>query len=35
MPRRLLRDHLTVADEWLYLDEVAADLQRPGTARRA
>ena len=32
MPRRLLRDQLSVADEWLYLDEVAADLQRPGTA---
>jgi uncharacterized protein (DUF934 family) len=32
-PRRLLRDRLTVTDEWLYLDEAldeaAADLLRP------
>jgi len=26
MPRRLLRDHLTVVDEWRYLDEAAEDL---------
>jgi len=32
MPRRLLRDHLVVQDEWLHLDEVAADRRGPETA---
>jgi len=32
MPRRLLRNHLTVADEWVYLEEAVAELQRPETA---
>lgn len=32
MPRRLLRDREIRDDDWLYLDEVAADLQQPETA---
>jgi uncharacterized protein (DUF934 family) len=31
MPRQLLRDRLIVADDWLYLDELAPDWRRPAT----